>query len=149
MLPPDGPQATALPSAGQGAVLLDNDLFFVAKVTETLRHAGMTTRAARTLADFTRLLAEGAAVVALVNTAARGLDWRAGIAAARAAAVPVIAFGAHVDLATQAEARQLGATRVIANSKLASDLPGIVARVLRAGEPAREDREETSASDTE
>jgi hypothetical protein len=47
--------------------------------------------------------------------------------------VPVIAFGSHVDLETQAEARKAGATRVIANSKLAADLPGIVQRALRKG----------------
>ncbi|MBF6589129.1 MAG: response regulator [Ktedonobacterales bacterium] len=121
------------PLARQRALLLDNDLFFIAKVAETLRHVGYETRTARGAEAFARLLGEVAPVVALVNTAARGIDWRAGIRAARAAGVPVIAFGAHVDLATQEEARMAGADRVIANSKLASDLPAIVARTVRRG----------------
>ena len=131
--------------AQRSALLLDNDLFFVAKITATLKHAGYATRTARTLDAFTQGLAampESRPVIALVNTAARGVDWRAGIAAAREAGVPLIAFGSHVDLETQAEARKAGATRVIANSKLASDLPGIVERALRAS--SERDENETT-----
>ena len=124
--------------AQRTALLLDNDLFFVAKITTTLKHAGYATRTARTLDAFTQGFAEKPDI-ALVNTAARGVDWRAGIVAAREAGVPVIAFGSHVDLVTQAEARKAGATRVIANSKLATDLPGIVERALRAGSTRDED----------
>ena len=118
--------------AQRSALLLDNDLFFVTKITTTLKHAGYTTKMARTLDAFTQGLA-AKPDIALVNTAARGVDWRAGIASARSANVPVIAFGSHVDLETQAGARKAGATRVIANSKLASDLPGIIERALRSG----------------
>jgi DNA-binding NtrC family response regulator len=128
--------------AQRTALLLDNDLFFVAKITTTLKHAGYATRTARTLDAFTQGFAEKPDI-ALVNTAARGVDWRAGIVAAREAGVPVIAFGSHVDLVTQAEARTAGATRMIANSKLATDLPGIVERALRAGS-AREEDETTN-----
>ena len=125
----------------RSALLLDNDLFFVAKISATLTHSGYTTRAARTLDAFTQGLADKPDI-ALVNTAARGVDWRAGIVAARDADVPVIAFGSHVDLETQAKARKAGATRVIANSKLAADLPGIIERALRAG--AVRDEDETA-----
>jgi len=68
-----------------------------------------------------------------VDTAARGVDWQAAIRAARAMGAPVVAFGSHVDLATQEAARRAGATSVIANSKLASDLPGVVERAMRRG----------------
>ena len=119
-------------NAPKPVLLLDSDLFFSVKVTDTLKHAGYATRTVRRADDFARALADDAPpAVALVNTAARGIDWRAGSAAAVARGVPVVAFGAHVDLDTQAEARRLGATSVIANSKLASDLPGVVARTLR------------------
>ena len=113
------------------ALLLDSDLFFSVKVTDTLKHVGYQTHTVRRIDAFTQALEDERPVFALVNTAARGIDWRAGIVAARAAGIPVIAFGSHVDLATQEEARQAGATSVIANSKLASDLPGVVARALR------------------
>ena len=130
-------------SGGALILLLDSDLFFVVKVRTTLQHAGYTVQTARTAADFTRRLAAAAAAaaaaapaLALVNTAIAGQDWRGAITAARAAGIPVIAFGSHVDLETQQQAREAGATRVIANSKLAADLPGIVARTLRATSPA-------------
>lgn len=113
-------------------ILLDTDLFFVVKVRTTLQHAGYDVQTARTVADFTRRLADDSPALALINTAIAGVDWRAAIAAARAAQIPVIAFGSHVDLETQQQARQAGATRVIANSKLATDLPAIVARTLQA-----------------
>jgi hypothetical protein len=110
--------------------LVDSDLFFVVKVTETLKHAGYRTRVARNEGEFARALAGERPRIALVNTAARGVDYARIIAVARAAGVPIIAYGSHVDLATQERARAAGATRVIANSKLASDLLGIVARTL-------------------
>jgi DNA-binding NtrC family response regulator len=116
-------------------LLLDSDLFFVVKVRTTLQHAGYSVQTARTVGDFTRRLTSGTSespALALVNTAIAGEDWRSAITAARAANIPVIAFGSHVDLETQQQAREAGATRVIANSKLAADLPGIVARTLRA-----------------
>jgi DNA-binding NtrC family response regulator len=120
------------------ALLLDTDLFFSVKITDTLKHVGYTTRTCRRTDDFAAALTAEQPVVALVNTAARNLDWRAAISAARAAHVPVIAFGSHVDLAIQEAARQAGATSVIANSRLASDLPGVLARTLRrqTGEPS-------------
>ncbi|HUY76219.1 MAG TPA: hypothetical protein VMV29_05585 [Ktedonobacterales bacterium] len=128
-------------------LLLETDLFFQVKVVDTLKHSGFTTRTTRTLDEFLRWLGsndqgragdDGAEHslrpdIALVNTAARGVDWQAAIRAARAVGAPVVAFGSHVDLATQEAARQAGATSVIANSKLASDLPGVVERALRKG----------------
>lgn len=121
------------------ALLLDSDLFFSVKVTDTLKHAGYQTHTVRQLAAFTQALADERPVLVLVNTAARGIDWRAGIVAAREVGTPVVAFGSHVDLVTQEEARQAGATSVIANSKLASDLPGVVARALRRGTASHTD----------
>ncbi|HEU4783529.1 MAG TPA: hypothetical protein VFS83_09340 [Ktedonobacterales bacterium] len=119
----------------KSVILLDTDLFFVVKVRTTLQHAGYDVRTARSLVDFTRRLATDSPALALVNTAIAGVDWRAAIGAAREARIPVIAFGSHVDLETQQAARDAGATRVIANSKLAADLPGIVARTLQASSP--------------
>jgi len=112
-------------------LLLDTDLFFVVKVRAMLQHGGYSVQTARSLADFTRRLASESPALALVNTAITGVDWRAAIVTARAARIPVIAFGSHVDLEMQQAARDAGATRVIANSRLATDLPGIVARALQ------------------
>lgn len=121
------------------ALLLDSDLFFAVKVVETLKHVGYATRTMRRAEDFTAVLAsEQHPAVALVNAGARGVDWRAALAAARAASVPVVVYAPHVDVATHEAARAAGATSVIANSKLAADLPGVVARALRRGSVAAE-----------
>lgn len=130
--------AEAAPRAEQDApprraLLLDGDLFFAVKVADTLKHAGYTTRTTRRTEDFAAALAGERPQVALVNAGARGVDWRAGVSAARSAGVPVVVYAPHVDVATHEAARAAGATSVIANSKLASDLPGVVARALRRG----------------
>src|SRR6185437_6116949 len=70
------PDAASIPSR---ALLLDNDLFFVTKITDTLKHAGWATTTARRLEDFQRRLAEDRPKLALVNTAARGVDWQTAI----------------------------------------------------------------------
>ena len=114
------------------ALLLDTDLFFAVKIGDTLKYAGYMTRTVRRLDDFLVRLAERP-TIALVNTAARGVDWRAAIRAARDAGVLLVAFGSHVDVETQQQARHEGAAVVISNAKLASDLPGVVARALRRG----------------
>lgn len=123
------------------AVVLDSDLFFVAKVGATLKHLGFAVETARSADDLARRFAAHPFTLALVNTAARGVDWQAGIATARANGAPTIAYGAHVDVEAQAQARAAGATRVIANSKLASDLPRIVEQTLQRAASA-------SATDT-
>jgi DNA-binding NtrC family response regulator len=125
-VPPTGEEP-----GGRSVLLLDTDLFFSVKITDTLKHAGYTTATVRGEADFARALAERPPAVALVNTAARGIDFRRAIRLACDAEVPIIAFGSHVDVRTQEEARQAGATRVIANSRLAGDLPGVLERALR------------------
>ncbi len=120
------------------ALLLDSDLFFAVKVTETLKHAGYTTRTARRSEDFAAALTEYRPAVALVNAGTRGVNWRVAIERARSEGVPVVVYAPHVDVETHEAARAAGATSVIANSKLASDLPGVVARALRRGNTTAE-----------
>lgn len=126
------------PAAPRRALALETDLFFSTKIAATLRHIGLETAITRGLDAFLAQMKAGSAV-ALVNISARGVDWQTAIHAAHTAGVPVIAYGSHVDTEAQALARAAGATRVIANSRLASDLPGIVERALAAsGQPERE-----------
>ena len=71
----------------------------------------------------------------LVDLAGRGVDAPGTIRALKedpaTAQVPVVAFGPHLDEAARAAARAAGADAVVANSKLALDLPGLVARYAR------------------
>lgn len=112
---------------------LEKDLFFSVKMRDTLRHHGMEVKTVRTLQAFEQGLAasedERPALV-IVNIATTGVDWEAAIREARAADYPVLAFGSHMDLDARARAIQAGAQRVVANSKFASDMPGLVKRML-------------------
>src|SRR5262252_6915605 len=112
-------------------LLLERDLFFAVKIRDTLRHSGYEIVAARSEEDFARKLAANPPALAIVNTSLVGVTWERVIAAAKAVGVPTLAFGAHVDMEAQQAARRAGADRVISNSKLAKDLPGIVGRLVR------------------
>lgn len=62
------------------------------------------------------------AAVMIVDLGSRG-DWEAAIREVSARGVPVIAFGPHMDAEGRKRAKAAGATRVLANSNLARDLP--------------------------
>lgn len=120
-------------------LLLERDLFFSVKIRDTLRHLNYETVVARNEDDFARKLAASAPKLAIINIATAGVAWERVIAEARAADVPVLAFGPHVDLEAQQQARQAGANRVVSNSKLAKDLPTLVGRVLASRADANQD----------
>lgn len=114
-------------------IALEKDLFFAVKIRDTLRHHDMEASIVRTLAAFEQgLTATPAPDLAVVDIATRGVDWEAAIRAARARQIPVLAFGSHMDLEARAKALQAGAHKVVANSKFASDMPGLLTRLLNA-----------------
>lgn len=47
------------------------------------------------------------------------------------AVIPMLAFGSHMDVATQQRGRAAGVDRVVANSKFAADLPLLIAQLAR------------------
>ncbi len=134
--------------AARRAIALDPDLFFAVKVSATLKHIGIETTTVRQLAEWSRRLETERFDIALVNTAARGVEWQQAIDAARRAGLPVIAYGSHVDTEAQAQARAAGATRVIANSKLAADLPAIIEQTLQRARRAERGADAESGSAT-
>jgi DNA-binding response OmpR family regulator len=112
---------------------LEKDLFFAVKIRDTLRHQGMEVKTVRNLAALEQGLTttgEEKPALVIVNISIQGVDWEAAIRQARAAGYPVLAFGSHVDLEAHAKARQAGALRVVANSRFASDMPGLVSRLI-------------------
>lgn len=130
-------------------LLLERDLFFSVKIRDTLKRLSYETVVARNEDDFGRKLAASAPVLAIVNIATAGVTWERVIAQARAADVPVLAFGPHVDLEAQQQARQAGANRVVSNSKLAKDLPAIVGRMLDSGASKNQDEEPAEDEESE
>ncbi len=129
-------------NATRKILLLERDLFFIVKVRDTLKPLGYETQVARSAEDFARKLAAGAPALVMVHLGLAGVAWEEAIAQARATDVPTLAFGSHIDLEAQQAARRAGANRVIANSKLASDLPAIVERMLSQGVVASEEEED-------
>jgi DNA-binding NtrC family response regulator len=112
---------------------LEKDLFFSVKIRDTLRHHDMDATIVRTLPTFEQhLTGEQAPALVIVNTASRGIDWEAAIHAAHEKGIPVLAFGSHMDLEARTKALQAGARKVVANSKFASDMAGLVTRTLNA-----------------
>lgn len=127
---------------------LEKDLFFAVKIRDTLRHHDIEARTVRTLAAFEQGLAlsgEERPALVIVNIATQGIDWEEAIRKARAAGYPVLAFGSHMDLDARARARAAGAQRVVANSKFASDMPGLVRRML--SEPASAAADESDSEE--
>lgn len=125
---------------------LEKDLFFAVKIRDTLRHHEMEVRTARNLASFEQGLAlsgEQRPALVIVNIAIQGVDWEEAIRQAHAHGYPVLAFGSHMDLDARARALQAGARRVVANSKFASDMPGLIGRMLN--EPASAPVDESDA----
>lgn len=126
---------------------LEKDLFFSVKMRDTLRHYGMEVKTVRSLPAFEQSLAatgEEKPALVIVNTATTGVDWEAAIREARAADLPVLAFGSHMDLEARKKAIQAGAQRVVANSKFTSDMPGLVKRMLN--EPGAPSSDETDSA---
>lgn len=60
--------------------------------------------------------------------------WEATVRAAkndpRTATIPMLAFGAHLDVTAQQRGRAAGVDRVVANSKFMADLPSLVAALV-------------------
>lgn len=122
---------------------LEKDLFFAVKMRDTLRHYEMEVKTARNLEAFVQSLAitgEEKPALVIVNIAIAGVDWAEAIRRARAHDYPVLAFGSHMDLGARAQALEAGAQRVVANSKFASDLPGLVRRMLDGSEAGATDK---------
>ncbi len=71
--------------------------------------------------------------IMVVDLAARG-DWQGAIREGHARGIPVVAFGPHMDTEARRLAKQAGAVRVLANSNLARDLPGILAAARPTGD---------------
>jgi CheY-like chemotaxis protein len=111
------------------------DLMFGTQIEGVLERLGYEAELVGDADALARRAREAAPALVLVDLAARGVDVPAAIRALKADAatqgIPVVAFGPHLDAAAQEAARAAGADAVVANSKLAFDLPGLVARYAR------------------
>ena len=99
------------------------DLFFVARIKETARLAGVPLVFARTPEELTAALAAPARFVLLDLTA--GFDYDAVFAAAQAAAAPVLGYTTHA-LARQTQPLHERCRRVVTKETLTQELPTLL-----------------------
>jgi CheY-like chemotaxis protein len=117
----------------QPILILIPDLFFGVKVADIARAIGFEPRevgSAALLADAAR---NGAA--AIVIDAQTPGDWQSVVRALKAdpqtAAIPVLAFGPHVDVATSRSAVAAGVDRLVTRGKLARELPELLRQLTQ------------------
>ncbi len=115
-----------------------DDLMTGSRLEVAATHLGYETRYARSAQEFRAGVAAGPALVLLATHQTR-LPWESLLAEMREQPdrPPVLAFGSHVDAETRQRARRAGATRWVANSRIAADLPGLLRDLAR--EPGRGD----------
>jgi len=99
------------------------DLFFVARIRETARLAGVPLTFARTPEEITTGLAAAPRFALLDLTA--GLDYEAILGATRRAGVPVLAFTTHA-LARQTQPWHARCERVVTKETLTAELPTLL-----------------------
>ena len=128
---PDRPVVAAetrdRPTAAPGpVVVVVHDLFFVARIRETARLAGVPLAFARTVDEVDAALAEPPRFILLDLTA--GFDYARILDAAAAAGVPVLAFTTHA-LARETQPWHGRCARVVTKETLTQELP----QLLREG----------------
>ena len=104
-------------------VAVVRDLFFVARIRETARLAGVPLEFARTPEELATALASRPRFVLLDLTA--GFDYESLFAAAEAAGAPVLAFTTHA-LAKQTQPLHARCTRVVTKETLTQELPALL-----------------------
>ena len=115
-------------------VAVVRDLFFAIRIRDTLRPHGYAVEVVKSVDALHQALATPAESPALiiVDLAFAAADPPGLIAGLKAdpatASLPILAFGSHLDHASRDAAKTAGAKRVVANSKLAEDLPELVNR---------------------
>ena len=110
-------------SAEAAVIAVVRDLFFVARIKETARLAGVPLVFARTPEELTARLAEPARFVLLDLTA--GFDYEALFETAESAGAPVLAFTTHA-MAKQTQAWHARCRRVVTKETLTQELPALL-----------------------
>lgn len=122
-----GPQSHSADSAGPARIVaLAPDLFFASKIEAILTAVGHEVDIRPTVED-TVAAAEHARLV-IVDLHAEQLD--AAKLATRLGGKPLLGFYSHVDVDARAQARRAGFDLVVPRSRMAREMPELVARVL-------------------
>lgn len=117
----------------QAVVILEPDLFFSARIEDVVRARGGTPITVETPEAFVDAVDRTFPWLALVDLNTPG-DWETAIRRCKmrphTRAVPIYAFGSHVEVEILKRARQAGADHAWARSKMMEDLVELVTRRL-------------------
>lgn len=116
-------------------MVVADDLIWATRLGSIVRAAGARATVVGSAERLAEALADGATGAVIVDLATRRSDPLAAIEAAVRAGRPVIAVGAHEDLAARKRALAAGALRVYAYSKLFEDGPRTIAAWLGLPSP--------------
>jgi len=96
------------------------------RIEETARKLGYRVKNVDADADFDSAIAAGKPALVIVTFEQDGEAWERLITAARRAGIKVVAFGRHTNVQGFRRAKELGADQVVANSQIATELPGVL-----------------------
>lgn len=120
--------------SGPRILALVDNLLFASRIEGTLGACGYVVRSAPATAEAASVAREWRPDAVVISFGAPLSDWQGAIRAIRATsalhAVPLLAFGPHVDTAGRAAALAAGATRVVTNGAFFNRMPGVVAALL-------------------
>ena len=127
-------------------VAIVRDLFFAARIRDTLRSRGYVVAVVKREEDLAAAFAGSLVALAIIDLGFTAIDPPAVIARLKGdeatSAIPLLAFGSHLDHAGREAAKAAGADRVVPNSKLVADLPALIERFARGQAIAVTDTEE-------
>jgi hypothetical protein len=107
-------------------VALAPDLFFASKIEETLGSAGHDVAICGTVPEVEELA--GASDLVIVDLHSEGLD--PARLSARLGGKRILGFYSHIDVDTRAQAERAGFHLVVPRSRMARDMPQLVARLV-------------------
>ncbi len=122
----------------QPILALARDLFFGSRIGEAARATGHPFKRASSRAALLSELEATHPALVVVDLASSPGDLSE--IAARAEGARLVAFGPHVDTESRDAARAAGFHEVVANSRLARELPALLARNLPSTETADDAR---------
>ncbi len=109
-------------------ILIVDDLLFLPRLEQGLRHLGFIPLPATDDAQLTRALSQSP-VLAIVDLFSQNFDWATLVALikrSKAGPTPVLGFGPHVDLALRERALAAGCDAVVGRGAIATSLPQLV-----------------------
>jgi CheY-like chemotaxis protein len=107
-------------------VALAPDLFFASKIAETLKATGHDVRVVSTVPE--AIEAARVADIVIVDLHTEHLD--PAQLSARLGGTPLLGFYSHVDVDTRSQAEQAGFHLVVPRSRMAREMPELVARLV-------------------